>query len=60
MRAVMTNMISEEGYMRPLRGMLAVVMGAGLAHALYFSIYEFSRDVFKTRFKLNNNLAYGT
>lgn len=29
---------------RPIRGMSAVVIGAGPAHALYFSTYEFSKD----------------
>ena len=36
----MMNMIREEGALRPLRGMGAMVAGAGPAHALYFGSYE--------------------
>jgi len=38
--SVMMNMIREEGALRPLRGMGAMVAGAGPAHALYFGSYE--------------------
>ncbi|KFM78170.1 Mitoferrin-2, partial [Stegodyphus mimosarum] len=34
------KMIRNEGILRPVRGMSAVVVGAGPAHALYFSTYE--------------------
>lgn len=34
------KMIRHEGVLRPVRGMSAVVIGAGPAHALYFSCYE--------------------
>lgn len=33
-------MMKEEGALRPLRGMGAMVAGAGPAHALYFAAYE--------------------
>ena len=38
--SVLMTMIREEGAMRPLRGLGAMVVGAGPAHALYFSAYE--------------------
>lgn len=38
--SVLVNMMKEEGAMRPLRGMGAMVAGAGPAHALYFAAYE--------------------
>jgi len=34
------KMVRHEGILRPVRGMSAVVGGAGPAHALYFSCYE--------------------
>ncbi|XP_054718507.1 mitoferrin-2-like [Uloborus diversus] len=35
-----SKIIRHEGVLRPVRGMSAVVVGAGPAHALYFSCYE--------------------
>ncbi|XP_066999008.1 mitoferrin-1 [Anabrus simplex] len=52
------RMVKHEGVLRPVRGMSAVVMGAGPAHALYFSCYEFSKD-FLTQTSLNNHIAIG-
>ena len=34
------KMVSAEGALRPLKGMSVVVVGAGPAHALYYSAYE--------------------
>ncbi|KAK9501591.1 hypothetical protein O3M35_012288 [Rhynocoris fuscipes] len=59
MREVMTSMVTQEGYLRPIRGMQIVVMGAGPAHALYFSCYEFLKEMFTTRWNFNNTLGYG-
>ena len=42
----MMKMIREEGALRPLRGMGAMVAGAGPAHALYFGSYERLKVVF--------------
>jgi len=39
-RGTFSNMMKEEGAMRPLRGATVVIAGAGPAHALYFSCYE--------------------
>ncbi|KAJ0170957.1 hypothetical protein K1T71_013729 [Dendrolimus kikuchii] len=36
-------MVQREGLLRPVRGMTAVVMGAGPAHACYFATYEHSK-----------------
>ncbi|XP_013784988.1 mitoferrin-2-like [Limulus polyphemus] len=40
------KMVRYEGVFRPVRGMTAVVCGAGPAHALYFSCYEKMKRVF--------------
>ncbi|OWR52076.1 putative mitochondrial RNA splicing protein [Danaus plexippus plexippus] len=36
-------MVQREGFFRPIRGMSAVVMGAGPAHACFFATYEQSK-----------------
>ncbi|KAL1514306.1 hypothetical protein ABEB36_003583 [Hypothenemus hampei] len=38
------KMVRQEGILRPIRGMGAMVLGAGPAHALYFSSYEFLKE----------------
>lgn len=38
------RMVRTEGLLRPVKGMSAVVMGAGPSHALYFSCYEYLKD----------------
>ena len=43
---------------RPLRGASAVVIGAGPAHALYFSSYEFTKEKL-AKLKINDNINYG-
>lgn len=35
-----SKMVRKEGLLRPVRGMSAMVIGAGPSHALYFSTYE--------------------
>ncbi|XP_059488807.1 mitoferrin-1 [Neocloeon triangulifer] len=40
----LSQMVRQEGILRPCRGMSALVVGAGPAHALYFSCYEYSKD----------------
>lgn len=42
---------------RPLRGATAVVIGAGPAHALYFSSYEFTKEKL-AKLKINDNINY--
>ncbi|XP_046383792.1 mitoferrin-1-like [Ischnura elegans] len=53
------RMVSQEGLLRPCRGMCAVVTGAGPAHALYFSTYEYLKEFFTTRLSLHAQVAYG-
>lgn len=55
---VFYKMVAQEGILRPVRGMGAVVCGAGPAHALYFSCYEYLKDSL-THAGLNNHIAYG-
>ncbi|KAK5644490.1 hypothetical protein RI129_005790 [Pyrocoelia pectoralis] len=38
------NMVQQEGIFRPVRGMPAVIVGAGPAHAFYFSSYEYLKE----------------
>uniref|UniRef100_A0A182JC87 Mitoferrin n=2 Tax=Anopheles atroparvus TaxID=41427 RepID=A0A182JC87_ANOAO len=42
------DMVRTEGLMRPFRGVMAVVAGAGPAHALYFGAYEYSKEMIAT------------
>jgi len=56
----LTKMVKSEGIFRPVRGMSAVVIGAGPAHALYFSCYEKVKSVLLAKLSPSyNNLAYG-
>lgn len=52
-------MIRKEGVLRPMRGMGAVVLGAGPAHAMYFSSYECLRDAIARHSVLNTTLSSG-
>ncbi|EFA10359.2 mitoferrin-1 [Tribolium castaneum] len=38
------KMVRHEGLFRPVRGMSAMVVGAGPSHALYFSCYEYLKN----------------
>jgi len=62
-KSVYTNlvrMMQTEGFFRPVRGMSAVVLGAGPAHALYFSCYEKIKVLLVSRTPSSyNHLAYG-
>lgn len=59
-RAVLTRMIQKEGVLRPIRGMSAMVAGAGPAHALYFSCYELIKNRMITNSASQvNHLVYG-
>ncbi|XP_036341756.1 mitoferrin-like [Rhagoletis pomonella] len=51
------NMIKKEGIMRPIRGVSAVVAGAGPAHALYFGSYEMTKELL-TKVTTNNHVNY--
>lgn len=41
------RMIRTEGLLRPVRGISAMIVGAGPSHALYFSSYEYVKDTLK-------------
>lgn len=55
------KMIKQEGLFRPIRGMSAVVVGAGPSHALYFSSYEFLKNTFTqyTKSEKYHSLVWG-
>ncbi|XP_021936697.1 mitoferrin-1, partial [Zootermopsis nevadensis] len=53
------RMVKYEGVLRPVRGMSAVVLGAGPAHALYFSCYEYIKNTLTQGSTRTNHLAYG-
>lgn len=59
---VLTRMVRQEGVLRPVRGMSVMVVGAGPAHALYFSCYEFIKNRLLSSRDLSelNIAAYGT
>lgn len=44
---------------RPFRGVAAVMVGAGPAHAFYFATYEHSKQVMSTVLPQHNHLNYG-
>jgi solute carrier family 25 iron transporter 28/37 len=56
------NMMKQEGIFRPFRGMSAMVIGAGPAHALYFSCYEHLKEKMKSRkpHAQSNHLIYAS
>lgn len=55
-----THMVKIEGLSRPLRGMSAVVAGAGPAHALYFGSYEYlKRLLIPKTSSAYHHLVYG-
>uniref|UniRef100_A0A023GEK6 Putative solute carrier family 25 member 37 n=1 Tax=Amblyomma triste TaxID=251400 RepID=A0A023GEK6_AMBTT len=54
------KMVRHEGALRPVRGMSAVVIGAGPAHALYFSCYEkLKRSISGTEHGTNSPVSQG-
>lgn len=56
---VFFNMIKHEGYLRPMRGMGTVVIGAGPAHALYFASYEHLKQKISHQKHLNMTISSG-
>uniref|UniRef100_A0A2M4BN93 Mitoferrin n=1 Tax=Anopheles marajoara TaxID=58244 RepID=A0A2M4BN93_9DIPT len=46
--STLRDMVRTEGPLRPFRGVMAVVAGAGPAHALYFGAYECSKEMIAT------------
>ncbi|KAK4311313.1 hypothetical protein Pmani_017171 [Petrolisthes manimaculis] len=56
-REGLMKMVNSEGIMRPLGGVSAVVIGAGPAHALYFSAYEGIKARFASSNSLQNHMV---
>jgi len=44
MRQMMRSIVQEEGALRPWKGMSAMALGAGPAHAMYFSCLEIGKE----------------
>ena len=42
---IFKTMVKEEGLFRPMRGMSAMVAGAGPAHAMYFGSLEMGKHL---------------
>lgn len=55
--STMRDMVRAEGLLRPFRGVMAVVAGAGPAHALYFGAYEYSKEAI-ARISDRNHINY--
>lgn len=55
----LTKMVSSEGILRPMGGVNAVIIGAGPAHALYFSAYEGIKSTFGSSIPFQNHLVNG-
>lgn len=56
----LVKMVKHEGVFRPFKGMSIMVVGAGPAHAMYFSCYEKMKRVFSgTKDGSHNPLAQG-
>lgn len=53
----LSNMVTKEGLMRPIRGMGAVVLGAGPAHAFYFGTYEYTKETL-SKYSRSNHIHY--
>ena len=45
---MLSVMVKEEGIFRPVRGMNAMAVGAGPAHAMYFTCIEVGREAANT------------
>lgn len=54
----LTMMVKEEGLFRPLRGVNAMIAGAGPAHAMYFGCLETGKN-FSAKFNLTAEIGDG-
>lgn len=57
MRLLLIESFTFPFHFSPLRGVGAVVVGAGPAHAMYFSSYEFSKELL-AKVSTNNHINY--
>lgn len=55
----MTSMVTKEGLLAPLRGINVVALGAGPAHALYFSTYEATKQFINGNQTKYNPISHG-
>ena len=55
----LTTMVKREGLFTPLRGMNVVAIGAGPAHALYFSTYEATKKFLNRNQDTYNLFSHG-
>lgn len=55
----LTTMVKKEGLFTPLRGMNVVAIGAGPAHALYFSTYEATKKFLNGNQDTYNPVSHG-
>ncbi|CAH1159218.1 unnamed protein product [Phyllotreta striolata] len=56
---VLMKMVKTEGIFSPIRGMSAVAVAAGPAHALYFSSYEFFKENTRRVVRLHDSFYHG-
>ncbi|XP_042222036.1 mitoferrin-1-like isoform X2 [Homarus americanus] len=56
-REGLTKMVSSEGLLRPMGGVNAVIIGAGPAHAFYFSTYEGIKATFGSNNAFQNHIV---
>lgn len=56
---MLSTMMKEEGMFRPIRGVSAMVAGAGPAHAMYFGCLETGKKVAEN-FKMPLHIGDGT
>ena len=52
-------MVTREGLLTPFRGINVVALGAGPAHALYFSTYEATKKFINGNQTTYNPLSHG-
>nr|XP_045618519.1 mitoferrin-1-like [Procambarus clarkii] len=56
-REGLVKMVNSEGLLRPMGGVNAVILGAGPAHAFYFSAYEGIKSTFGSNNSLHNHIV---
>ncbi|KAK8723708.1 hypothetical protein OTU49_011499 [Cherax quadricarinatus] len=56
-REGLVKMVSSEGLLRPMGGINAVILGAGPAHAFYFSAYEGIKSTFGSSNSFQNHIV---
>ena len=57
MLQMMRTIVQEEGLLRPWKGMSAMALGAGPAHAMYFTCLEVGKEKAEN-LGLSNNIGF--